>query len=78
MGRARSAREHADQQALLSAEAAAAKASLTAERKATADRDTLQELTDERLRATFSVLSAEALRTNNQSFLDLAKASLAE
>ena len=78
MGRARSAREHADQQALLSAEAAAAKASLAAERKATADRDTLQELTDERLRATFSVLSAEALRTNNQSFLDLAKASLAE
>ena len=78
MGRARSAREHADQQAWLSAEAAAAKASLAAERKATADRDTLQELTDERLRATFSVLSAEALRTNNQSFLDLAKASLAE
>ncbi len=78
MGRARSAREHADQQARLSAEAAAAKASLAAERKATADRDTLQELTDERLRATFSVLSAEALRTNNQSFLDLAKASLAE
>lgn len=78
MGRARSAREHADQQAQLSAETAAAKASLAAERKATADRDTLHELTDARLRATFSVLSAEALRTNNQSFLDLAKASLAE
>ncbi len=78
MGRARSAREHADQQARLSAETAAAKASLAAERKATADRDTLQELTDARLRATFSVLSAEALRTNNQSFLDLAKTSLAE
>ena len=78
MGRARSAREHADQQARLSAEAAAAKASLAAERNATADRDTLQEQTDERLRATFSVLSAEALRTNNQSFLDLAKTSLAE
>ena len=78
MGRARSAREHADQQAQLSAETAAAKASLAAERRATADRDTLQELTDARLRATFSVLSAEALRTNNQSFLDLAKTSLAE
>ena len=78
MGRARGAREHAEQQARLSAEAAAAKASLVAERKAAADRETLLEQTDERLRATFAVLSADALRTNNQSFLDLARTSLAE
>ena len=78
LGRARGTREHADQQARLSAETAAAKASLAAERKATADRETLLEQTDDRLRATFAVLSAEALRTNNQSFLDLAKTSLAE
>ena len=78
LGRARGTREHADRQARLSAETAAAKASLAAERKATADRETLLEQTDDRLRATFAVLSAEALRTNNQSFLDLAKTSLAE
>ncbi len=78
LGRARGTQEHADQQARLSAETAAAKASLAAERKATADRETLLEQTDDRLRATFAVLSAEALRTNNQSFLDLAKTSLAE
>ncbi len=78
LGRAREAREHAERQARLSAETASAKASLAAERKATADREALLEQTDERLRATFAVLSAEALRTNNQSFLDLAKTSLAE
>ena len=78
LGRARGTQEHADQQARLSAETAAARASLAAERKATADRETLLEQTDDRLRATFAVLSAEALRTNNQSFLDLAKTSLAE
>ena len=60
------------------AETAAAQASLAAQRQATANRETLLAQTDDRLRRTFASLSAEALRTNNQSFLELAKTSLAE
>ena len=43
-----------------------------------ADRETLLAQTDEQLRRTFTALSAEALRTNNQSFLELARNSLSE
>ena len=78
LGRAQSARETSERHAQLLAETAAAQASLAAQRQATADRETLLAQTDDRLRRTFASLSAEALRTNNQSFLELAKTSLAE
>ena len=78
LGRAQSARETSERHAQLLAETAAARASLAAERQATADRETLLAQTDDRLRRTFASLSAEALRTNNQSFLELAKTSLGE
>ena len=78
LGRAREARENANQQTRFAAETASAKASLETERKAAADREILLKQTDERLQTTFAALSAEALRTNNQSFLELAKSSLAE
>ena len=78
LGRAQSARETSERHAQLLAETAAAQASLAAERQATAGRERLLAQTDDRLRRTFASLSAEALRTNNQSFLELAKTSLAE
>ena len=78
LGRARSARETGERHAQLLAETASAKASLAAERQAMADREALLTQTDDRLRRTFASLSAEALRTNNQSFLELAPASLSE
>ena len=53
-------------------------AALQAEQRAVAERRELLAQTDERLREAFASLSAEALRTNNQSFLELAKASLSE
>jgi DNA recombination protein RmuC len=48
------------------------------ERRSSAARLAFVEDTHARLRDTFQALSAEALRLNNQSFLDLAKASLGE
>ena len=78
LGRAQSAKETSERHAQLLAETAAAQASLAAERQATAGRERLLAQTDDRLRRTFASLSAEALRTNNQSFLELAKTSLAE
>ena len=78
LGRAQSARETSERHAQLLAETAAAQASLAAERQATAGRERLLAQTDDRLRRTFASLSAEALRSNNQSFLELAKTSLAE
>ena len=53
-------------------------AALDAERKIVADRQSLLEQADERLRAAFATLSADALRSNSQSFLELARASLGE
>lgn len=53
-------------------------AELNAERKVVAERQSLLDHADERLRATFAVASAEALRANSQSFLELAKTSLGE
>jgi DNA recombination protein RmuC len=53
-------------------------AELAAERHATREKLTLLEAAEHRLRDAFQALSAEALRSNNQSFLDLAKTSLGE
>ena len=53
-------------------------ATLQAEQKTVADRQSLLEQTDDRLREAFASLSAKALQTNNQSFLELARASLSE
>ena len=53
-------------------------AALDAERTIVADRQSLLERADERLRAAFATLSADALRSNSQSFLELARASLGE
>jgi DNA recombination protein RmuC len=53
-------------------------AALQAEQKATTDRQSLLEQTDNRLREAFASLSAKALQTNSQSFLELARTSLSE
>ena len=53
-------------------------AALQAEQKAVAERQAQLERTDDRLREAFASLSAKALQTNNQSFLELARASLSE
>ncbi len=53
-------------------------AALQAEQRAAVERREMLAKTDERLRETFASLSADALRTNNQAFLELAKASLTE
>ena len=53
-------------------------AELDAERKAVIERQSLLEQADERLRAAFATVSAEALRANNRSFLELAKTSLGD
>ena len=53
-------------------------AQLDTERTVVAERQSLLEQADERLRAAFTTVSAEALRSNNRAFLDLAKASLGE
>ena len=53
-------------------------AELEAERKIATDRATILEQADTRLREVFTSISADALRANNQSFLDLAKTSLGE
>lgn len=62
----------------LRAEQAALAARAEAERAAAAEKLALVEAAEVRLREAFNSLSAEALRRNNQSFLDLAKASLGE
>jgi DNA recombination protein RmuC len=51
---------------------------LQAEKAAVEQARTLVDLAETRLRDAFQALSAEALRQNNQAFLDLAKASLGE
>jgi DNA recombination protein RmuC len=53
-------------------------AELAAERKAGIERQSLLEQADERSRATFAIVSADALRANNRSFLELAKTSLGD
>jgi len=49
-------------------------AALQAEQKAVGERQSLLEQIDDRLREAFASLSAKALQTNNQSFLELAMA----
>ena len=78
LGRALSTRETSERNTQLVAETASAKTALEAERQAMADREALLTKTDDHLRQTFTALSAEALRTNNKSFLELARNSLAE
>ena len=113
VGRARSAREHAERQSEMAANTAAAHARLDetanrameldealdrtrgelatskeqlaaitaafeSERARAAERQSILEETDVRLKAAFTTISTEALRSNNQSFLELARASLGE
>jgi len=59
-------------------QAARVAAELEGERKAELERKALLAQTDERLRESFAAVSADVLRTNSQSFLELAKASLGE
>jgi DNA recombination protein RmuC len=80
--RAQADREVAIVRSQLAAELAATRArleaELAAERRASADKLTLLKDAEAQLREAFSALSSDALRQNNQSFLDLAKASLTE
>ena len=55
-----------------------ATAELDGERRSATDRLKLLEQAEQSLREAFASVSAEALRANNQSFLQLAKASLSE
>jgi len=57
----------------LTAESAALKATLDAERTSAAEKAALLEAAREQLAQAFKALSAEALQTNNQQFLELAK-----
>lgn len=58
--------------------AARLEAQLEAERRAGAEKVALLEQAEVKLREAFAALSAEALRRNNQSFLELARAQLGE
>ena len=70
----RSALEQAQTKVLeLTAEAAALRATLAAERAGAAEKAELLEAAREQLANAFKALSAEALQTNNQQFLELAK-----
>jgi DNA recombination protein RmuC len=62
----------------LAATRARLEAELAAERRTASDKLTLLKDAEEKLREAFAALSSDALRQNNQSFLDLAKTSLAE
>ena len=57
---------------------ASLRAELVAERRAATEKLAALADAEQRLREAFQALSAEALRTNNQSFLELARASLGE
>lgn len=59
-------------------DAARLDAALQAERRAAAEKLVVLREAETRLREAFSSLSSEALRQNNQSFLELARASLTE
>jgi DNA recombination protein RmuC len=80
--RAQADREVAIVRSKLGAELAATKArletELEAERRASAEKLRLLEDAEIKLREAFAALSSDALRQNNQSFLDLARASLTE
>jgi DNA recombination protein RmuC len=80
--RAQAVREVALVRAQMSAELAATRArleaELAAEKRASAEKVALLAGAEVKLREAFAALSSDALRQNNQSFLDLAKASLVE
>jgi DNA recombination protein RmuC len=80
--RAQADREIAVVRSGLTAELAATRArleaELAAERRAGTEKLTLLKDAEIKLRDAFAALSSDALRQNNQSFLDLARASLAE
>ena len=80
--RAQADREVAIVRSQVAAELAATRArleaELAAERRASTEKLTLLKDAEEKLREAFSALSSDALRQNNQSFLDLAKTSLTE
>lgn len=69
-----------DRERLTSLRTASARleADLDNERRASAEKLQLLEGAEKKLREAFQALSAEALRDNNQTFLDLARASLGE
>ena len=71
---AESQRELADHRTRL----AAVGAELDTERKVVAERQSLLDQADERLRSAFATVSADALRANSRSFLELARTSLGE
>ncbi len=71
------ARASARLAAELAAERAAAEVRVNAERRLADEKLSLLRDAESKLREAFSSLSAEALRTNSQSFLELAKTSLA-
>ena len=62
----------------LAATRARAEAEVAAERRASAEKLSLLKDAETSLREAFSALSSDALRQNNQSFLDLARTSLTE
>jgi DNA recombination protein RmuC len=62
----------------LAATRARLEAELVAERRSAAEKLTLLQDAEAKLREAFSALSSDALRQNNRSFLELAKTSLAE
>lgn len=66
------------QKADLAADKAALAAALDAERGASAEKVTLLKDAETKLRDAFSALSAEALKQNSESFLQLARTSLGE
>jgi DNA recombination protein RmuC len=80
--RAQAGREVAIVRSSLAAELAATRArleaELAAERKAALEKLKVLEEAEVKLREAFARLSSDALRQNNQSFLDLAKTSLSE
>lgn len=80
--RARADREVAIVRSQLGAELAATRArletELAAERRAGAEKLTVLQNAEIKLRDAFSALSSDALRQNNKSFLELARSSLAE
>jgi DNA recombination protein RmuC len=79
LGEAREAAERwQDEVTRLRERQASLTAELAAERHAAQEKLNLFEAAEHRLRDAFQALSADALRANNQSFLDLAKTSLGE
>jgi len=76
IGRLQVGRKLQSEREKLLQQVAGAEAELAAERKATGEKLMLMEETRQQTEQAFRALSAEALATNNQTFLDLAKTTL--